>query len=865
MRCPNCDFENDEGYTYCARCGAMRPDASAPQSFETRPVDNLVAPPPPPEGMYQDVDAGAPKKDNKKTIGIVIGAVVAGLVVLVVLAAAVVLLFFGIGPIKPLLNLGGGGTNDMLLGVPVRSSESDLYDLKFGSDLAKAEPFLDKAGSPGWAYSSIVYLNDGDFDWLGSGYYSFGGFIPGTKYIIIAYEDDDTYYYMRKTVGKDDPVALFETEYNTSVYVLDKGETFVFIEYRGSRTDCYVSKDGKEAARIAKGDDCVLSRNGKTLMAAESNSKNEMTLTAYDLDGGNEIELLNDEPDVEYYYISGDGSRVAYLQNDDGEKQATLLDRASGDVLVESDKTTGTLEMGFAMNGSAFYLISEDEEEGILELFTMDGGLTSINTGYSIGADFNMAGTILVYSVSDEDGNVSVYSHSMSGGDDVLLMDGGDLTFALIADPAYVMIKEIEDNETTLYSVPIGGGDAVELFNEEDIYYLDIYYVPGSNNLFLSVSADAGDAIFVTPINDDTGRYIVEEWAEASILNLSENGKTLLFKGREDNGDDITLMVVDIVDKRAEPVELETRVDDILDAFFGPSGKTVVYTAETGSDYDEVEVREVPITGEEKPTTLYSEAYLVDVGWTRSWPFKYAFFNYPSQGSSYCPGAPKLEVGATLDGTIDPDIGSECYRIKLDADTMYTVMADSTDELWLELYDKEGYYVTSSNSGYTPSMRANVDTAGTYYVQVYSWAYDSTDFSISLEEGISSPEFDNATVIYPGSPAVSGAITSSDSVYISEYDWATYGDMYYFDVQSGDEIVLEIWARRIGSDIDPYIILFGPDLTIVEENDDGAGSLDSYLSYNAYAAGRYYVLIRSLGDYTGTSSTAFYELDLSLR
>jgi hypothetical protein len=88
-------------------------------------------------------------------------------------------------------------------------------------------------------------------------------------------------------------------------------------------------------------------------------------------------------------------------------------------------------------------------------------------------------------------------------------------------------------------------------------------------------------------------------------------------------------------------------------------------------------------------------------------------------------------------------------------------------------------------------------------------------------------------------------------------------DMYAFTHKQGTEVVVDIDAQGEGSELDAYVYLLDSDgTTVLAENDDANGSLDSYLVYTLPHDGTYYVRVRDYGDGGGTEYT--YSIQVTL-
>ncbi len=85
-------------------------------------------------------------------------------------------------------------------------------------------------------------------------------------------------------------------------------------------------------------------------------------------------------------------------------------------------------------------------------------------------------------------------------------------------------------------------------------------------------------------------------------------------------------------------------------------------------------------------------------------------------------------------------------------------------------------------------------------------------------------------------------------------------DVWTFPLHKGQSVACEVCAARLGSPLDSYLEVVGPDGRVIAENDDALGA-DSFVRFTAAADGKYGVRIR---DANGRGGPAFvYRLTLT--
>lgn len=81
---------------------------------------------------------------------------------------------------------------------------------------------------------------------------------------------------------------------------------------------------------------------------------------------------------------------------------------------------------------------------------------------------------------------------------------------------------------------------------------------------------------------------------------------------------------------------------------------------------------------------------------------------------------------------------------------------------------------------------------------------------------------------------VNGAVTSIDDV-----------DIFHFNLRKGARLIIDIFAQRIGSPLDSYMVLYDPNGNEVVKSLDGNG-LDSFIDYTTQQAGKYSLHVRDV-------------------
>jgi subtilisin family serine protease len=228
-----------------------------------------------------------------------------------------------------------------------------------------------------------------------------------------------------------------------------------------------------------------------------------------------------------------------------------------------------------------------------------------------------------------------------------------------------------------------------------------------------------------------------------------------------------------------------------------------------------------------------------------------------------------LEAGQTLDAVVRARAdGSslDSYLRLFDANGLQLAANDDANGLDSQILYRAGatatYYVGVSgygNSNYSPVNGSGTTSGSTGPYQV--------TFSLSSPPLEPNDSIAQATVVETsvGSESFEGSV--GDGAY-----GAADVDLFRVTLGAGQTLTADVAADSTGSSLDSYLRLFDAAGRQLATNDDYGGSLDSFLSFSAPAAGTYYVGLTGYGNsqyqpsVAGSGragSTGRYRLDLS--
>jgi hypothetical protein len=848
MYCTNCGKDNPDNNKFCLQCGQ-------PLGVEA------------PGGVTPPTPSGTQRASSSRLwLGLLGLLVVAGII-----AAAV---FF----VVPALQAPGP---EMVVGFPNRDNEVDLKLLRVGQDEQEAQDLADNAIDPNqFTYNASLWYTDAQNRErpnrsVGSG---FGGFLPNSDRLIIYYLDGEDVRVLDTAIGAEEVVETISTDaLPLSLNYLPQLDSLFLSETRDDNSRCYIAPSGEKATRLGKADSCYVDRGGNTVLMTERNSDNEFTLSTMDLDGANEVTLLDDIEGVTSFRTSIDFSHIAYHQRttDDGA-EITLIDRMTGDTLLTTGEYVAIVDYAFLGDSNVLFYVAENED-GELELRTSQAA-DPIATTATLGVPWLSQDPWLIYVTGDEDGENGVYSHNQETGEtgEVMVADG--LRLAVLSDPARILIREASDNELIIHSTNIAGGEMIDLYSEDDVTLTTAYQPADMPMLYFLLQDDSGDEhLFVTPPDQETGFNLIEGWYNIEPLTLSGDGSQLIFKGQEDSGDDWVLYAIAVADGASE-IKLDDSGEDYRNAVFDPSGDSVIYTAVEGENVDDVAIYQTPLDGEERPTKLYDEAFISDVRWAALNPFSAGNLFWTGntlEGTSYCPGVRVIAPGDTLSRTLQDPFEGDCLRFNARADEPYTFKLTSPDDerfvFALTIYDRFGTQMTYYNGSFTgrdPRLVFTTPDSGSYFIKVTgSGAETEPVYELEFNEGIGEAALDGATVLdlRDSVTSVTDNITADDEFLLETLNTSGYGDFYAFAGSEGDTVVIDVLIGPGGSELDPFVTLLSPSLEIVRQDDDGGQGLNSRIETVLPSSGRFYIMVTARSGEFGVGNEYAYRLDLARR
>ena len=744
-----------------------------------------------------------------------------------------------------------GAGNHIILASLNNDGDVDLSMLRFGDDLREATELVEDAQLFGCEF---YVIDDDDIDRLPLGM----GFIPGRRAAIFCTMEDGEYQVMQIDIGDEEPTELLEADGPVTGYIYPQRDQILLVEDRGDQERCYVSRDGEPAERIAKEDTCEPVLDGSAVLTAEYDSDG-LTLALTDVRRGDEVELFDEEPRYTEYRLSYDGSRIALLSDDDGDISIDVMDTRDGEIIASSDEYVRVLRFGFAAREDRVFGIAENEDGELVLLVQNANSFDEIVEAERLQAEANETGRYLVYQTTDDDGESEIGAYDIARGNMFSIYSGEQISFALAEGVERVLILEQDEEEYMLYSVPFNGGDALELLSMDDIYGLDPLTYSDDERLFIAMYSEDGTSLYVSSTTRSDAFLLLEEWDSFDPLQISPNGRTLIFEGMEDDGDDLTLYAISL-SADSQPVELDDDMEEMLVelAMFSSNGREFVYSVRTGSDSDDIEVRTVRVNGDETPEELYDEAVLIAAGWNAYSTFDGLAFTQTLSGVGVSGGSTpdgditisgSISSGQTISDQIS-NAGGDYWVFNGDAGDRVVISLIGTNGLdpVVELLDENFNTIDTDDDGgegLNSLLQITLPYTGQYIIRARGWGGETGSYRLSLGVGTAATQEEPAQ-------AVSGTIRIGQT--INDRVSSDEGDYWSFNGQAGDTITILLTGT---SGMDTVLELMDSSFDRIEYDDDGGEGLNSRIDITLPYTGEYIIRARGFSGRTGP-----YELSL---
>ena len=194
--------------------------------------------------------------------------------------------------------------------------------------------------------------------------------------------------------------------------------------------------------------------------------------------------------------------------------------------------------------------------------------------------------------------------------------------------------------------------------------------------------------------------------------------------------------------------------------------------------------------------------------------------------------------GSSARGVIETVDDGDLFKINLVAGESYLFRASSgATELpdpYLLLYGTDTQLISfddDSGGNLNAEITYTALTAGIYYLAVFDAGAGLGSYSVSAAR---------STDDYPWSTSTSGVVTVGGAPASGIINTAGDADLFKVSLVAGTSYTFDL-ARSTAGLADPYLILYGTDLSELAFDDDGAGSGNARISFTASSSGTYYL------------------------
>jgi hypothetical protein len=209
----------------------------------------------------------------------------------------------------------------------------------------------------------------------------------------------------------------------------------------------------------------------------------------------------------------------------------------------------------------------------------------------------------------------------------------------------------------------------------------------------------------------------------------------------------------------------------------------------------------------------------------------------------------RIAAGGAVDGVIDFTGDLDWYRIRLEAGRNYRIRLNSAEgegalpDPYLHLYDASGAEIAADDDGGgfpNAYLEFNAPTSGTYYLGAGAFADTTGRYRLSVQEGDIPADASTDVALSADGDYRDGLLAPS-----GDRDW------YRVDLAAGQSIRAGLMGSPVlnGTALDdPYLAVHGPNGEELAADDDGGDGLNSWLEFQAGAAGPYYIEVRGFSE-----------------
>ena len=439
-------------------------------------------------------------------------------------------------------------------------------------------------------------------------------FVPETNRILLWYVDGNDLRVEQLEIGDEAPAEVLEADADARLFAEmgPDADDIYFIEAENfDNYRCYISQDGAEAERLARGELCFVNENGA--VQSEFDRDDGTTVTLISPDGEDETVILDEAEDIWNVRYNEELTLFAYVEFDGDEAQMFLIEPGAEEEEEFGVEFAFIDNFGFLGDGETVYAVGMlDEDDDEVGLFINAAGDALLEAEEITLAGQSEDGDYAVF-LTEEDDEMAAFVYNLAEGTVTEIAEEPSVSLMGFLTEDRFLLRTENDDEDVLLSVSNDGSEVIELLETDDHDVLFTYMNEAAEQLLVQLTDDEGtDTLYITSLAAEDGYFLLEEWSSITILAATD--EHLIFFGREDEDDDRALYSITWAEDSSE-----TELDDdgefgFRGVFFAADGRSIYYTAmEDG--LDDTEVRRVPVDGSESPEDLYRDMVLLDVIW----------------------------------------------------------------------------------------------------------------------------------------------------------------------------------------------------------------------------------------------------------
>ena len=203
----------------------------------------------------------------------------------------------------------------------------------------------------------------------------------------------------------------------------------------------------------------------------------------------------------------------------------------------------------------------------------------------------------------------------------------------------------------------------------------------------------------------------------------------------------------------------------------------------------------------------------------------------------------RINAGQSLQGTLDFPSDADWYRVRLTEGQSYRFTLNATgdspmDDPLVRVHDSHGAELAvddDGGDGLNSYLEFTAPSTGTYFVEATSFGGQAVGgYTLAALVGDVPADASTDASLAPEGDYREGMLSPA-----GDRDW------YRLTLEEGQGVRIGMQATGTPDSIgDPYLVLYGPDGAEITRDDDGGDGLNSWLEFQAPAAGAYYVEAR---------------------